>query len=63
MKLLRISDLSQRIGVHPSTIRRWCERGEGPAHIKVGRGHYLFESEAVECWLNQLRGQREPQGE
>ena len=55
MRLLRISDVAQRIGVHESTIRRWCQKGAGPAHIKVGRGHYLFDPEAVERWLVQLK--------
>ncbi|MGO9120491.1 MAG: helix-turn-helix transcriptional regulator [Desulfomonilaceae bacterium] len=60
MKLLRVSDLAKCIGVHESTIRRWCQKGAGPAHIKIGRGHYLFDSEAVEQWLIRLRNQGKP---
>jgi excisionase family DNA binding protein len=63
MKLLRISDVAQRIGVHESTIRRWCQKGAGPAHIKIGRGHYLFDPQTVERWLTDLKTQGGPSKE
>jgi hypothetical protein len=30
--LISIPEIAQELGVAESTVRRWCERGEGPRH-------------------------------
>jgi len=60
MKLLRIQDLAEMTGFHESTIRRWCEAGAGPRHLKIGPGrHYRFRAEDVDRWLNRVQRQEE----
>jgi len=53
-RTLRLPEVAERIGVHSSTLRRWCEEGKGPRHIKTPGGTYIFRAEEVEKWLAEL---------
>ena len=53
-KSLRLSEVAQDLGVDPSTLRRWCQKGKGPRHIKTPGGTYIFLPEHVEEWKKGL---------
>jgi hypothetical protein len=58
---LRVTDIADKIGVSPCTVRRWLEDGEGPAHIRTPGGMFLFpDHAAVEHWIASL-AQPEPE--
>jgi excisionase family DNA binding protein len=52
--ILRLTSVARDLGVHPSTLRRWCESGEGPPHIRTPRGTYLFNADDVKNWKRTL---------
>ncbi len=52
--MLRLPDVAALLDVHPSTLRRWCEQGDGPRHIRTPGGTYLFEAAEVERWKRSL---------
>ena len=38
---LSLTQAARLLGVHPTTLRRWCDRGEVPVHVTPG-GHRRF---------------------
>ncbi len=46
---LGLAATAQLLGVHPSTLRTWADRGELPAHRTAG-GHRRFLRSEVEVW-------------
>lgn len=60
-KIMRLPEVAEIIGVHASTLRRWCEAGYGPRHIRTPRGTYRFSAKDVEIWRKTL--EREPSGD
>jgi excisionase family DNA binding protein len=57
-RLLRITDLSEMLGVLVDTLYRWRHRGEGPAGYRIGR-HVRYRRAAVEAWLDTQADQRQ----
>ena len=54
MKRMRIKDISEKIGVHPATIRRWEEKGL----VKVKKSHFgqrVYDDETI-LRLKELAG-------
>jgi len=51
---LRLPEVAAAIGVHASTLQRWCASGKGPRHIKTPGGTYIFRPEDVAKWLKGL---------
>lgn len=51
---LRLPEVAKEIGVHPSTLRRWCESGKGPKGIRTPGGQWIFTKNSVEAWLLRL---------
>jgi DNA-binding transcriptional MerR regulator len=52
------AQLAAEIGVHPRTLRKWDERGEGPPKTVIGR-KVLYRRQSVIEWLasrEQRRG-------
>ncbi len=47
---LSLSEVAQMLGVHPSTVRSWCDRGHLPVHRTQG-GHRRFRRGEVELWM------------
>jgi excisionase family DNA binding protein len=45
--MLTTRDVARIFGVHPSTIRRWCERGKIRAFRTGPRGTWMFKREDV----------------
>jgi excisionase family DNA binding protein len=51
---LNLSEVSKILGVHPSTVRSWSDRGNLPTHRTQG-GHRRFRRSEVELWLQSQR--------
>ena len=53
---LSLSEAAELLGVHPSTVRAWADRGKLPVHRTRG-GHRRFRRPDVELWSQsqQLR--------
>jgi len=47
---LSLSDVAQLLGVHPSTVRSWSDRGHLPVHRTHG-GHRRYRRSEVELWV------------
>ena len=51
---LNLSDAAALLGVHPSTLRSWSDRGDIPAHRTPGK-HRRFRRADIEHWANSRR--------
>ena len=49
-----LSETAKILGVHPSTVRNWADRGEIPVHRTQG-GHRRFKRSEVELWQQSQR--------
>ena len=59
--LLSLKDAAEIIGVHPSTVRLWTDKGILPAHRTPG-GHRRYKRADVELWAEHARrGGLEPE--
>lgn len=47
---LSLTEAAQRLGVHPSTLRRWSDEGR-IATVRTEGGHRRFEQAAIERYL------------
>jgi len=60
-EFISLKDAAAIIGVHPSTVRLWTDKGVLPAHRTVG-GHRRYRRADVELWAeNSRRGGLEPE--
>lgn len=58
---LSLKDAAKIIGMHPSTVRLWTDKGIIPAHRTVG-GHRRYRRADVELWAeHSRRGGLEPE--
>lgn len=53
--ILSIHDVASRIGVHITTLDRWCAAGTFVPKIRLGPGRVGFAAEDVDGWLAQRR--------
>jgi excisionase family DNA binding protein len=53
---LSIKDASQRLGVHPDTLRRWVRRGKVPCKRHPINGYRLFDILELDRLLGQILG-------
>ncbi len=51
---LSLSDVAEKLGVHPSTVRLWSDKGVLPTHRTSG-GHRRYLLHEVELWINTAR--------
>jgi excisionase family DNA binding protein len=51
---LNLSEVAGLLGVHPSTVRSWSDRGHLPAHRTQG-GHRRFRRSEIELWIRTHR--------
>ncbi len=59
---LNLSEVSKLLGVHPSTVRNWSDKGHLPVHRTKG-GHRRFRRAELELWMQaqQVNGAEESQ--
>lgn len=51
---LSLSGVAEKLGVHPSTVRLWSDKGVLPTHRTSG-GHRRYLLREVELWMNAAR--------
>jgi excisionase family DNA binding protein len=51
---LSLSEAAALLGVHPSTLRSWADRGDVPAHRTPGK-HRRFRRADIEQWADSRR--------
>lgn len=51
---LTLSEVADWLGVHPSTIRNWADRGHLPSHRTQG-GHRRFRRQELDLWAKSQR--------
>ncbi len=51
---LSLSQVSEILGVHPSTVRNWSDQGHLPVHRTKG-GHRRYRRSEVELWMQSQR--------
>jgi excisionase family DNA binding protein len=51
---LSLSKAAEMIGVHPSTVRLWSDKGAFPVHRTTG-GHRRYRRSEVELWMHTSR--------
>ena len=47
---LSLGEMAKKLGVHPSTVRNWADKGKIPFHRTQG-GHRRFKNSEVDFWL------------
>ncbi len=58
---LTLKDAAELLGVHPSTVRTWSDKGLLPVHRTQG-GHRRYKRSEVELWAeNARRSKLEPE--
>ena len=61
-ELLRLAEISDRIGIPVGTLRYWRHCGEGPPLFTLGRRLVGYADE-IDAWVEQQRrAQRGPRG-
>src|SRR5258708_21408968 len=53
---LSLSEAAELLGVHPSTVRSWADKGGRPVHRTPG-GHRRYKRSEVELWAQTARSQ------
>ncbi|MCW5875440.1 MAG: helix-turn-helix domain-containing protein [Anaerolineales bacterium] len=51
---LTLSEVASWLGVHPSTVRNWADRGHLPSHRTQG-GHRRFRRQELDLWAKSQR--------
>jgi excisionase family DNA binding protein len=46
---LSLSETANMLGIHPSTLRSWADKGRVPVHRTAG-GHRRFRKQEIELW-------------
>jgi prophage regulatory protein len=54
MRMLRIHEVEDRVGVTRSTIARWEKAGKFPARRQLGRGAIGWLETEINEWLQSL---------
>jgi excisionase family DNA binding protein len=52
---LSLSEASEQLGVHPTTLRRWADAGQIPCFRTPG-GHRRFRNSDLAAWMQGQRG-------
>jgi excisionase family DNA binding protein len=47
---LSLAEASERLGIHPTTLRRWADAGSIP-HLRTPGGHRRFRSADLTAWM------------
>jgi excisionase family DNA binding protein len=54
---LSLTEVAELLGVHPSTVRQWSDKGALPVHRTQG-GHRRYKRSEVELWAQTARPQQ-----
>ncbi|MBN2045389.1 MAG: helix-turn-helix domain-containing protein [Anaerolineales bacterium] len=59
---LTLKDVSELLGIHPSTVRNWADQGVLPVHRTQG-GHRRFLRAELDLWMQSQRVNRQEKSE
>jgi prophage regulatory protein len=54
-RMLKVSELAEFLGVAPSTIYRWLERGKLPQPYEIGESAVRWRKSEIETWLEERK--------
>lgn len=54
---LTLNDVAERLGIHPSTVRLWSDKGILPTHRTSG-GHRRYKLGEIQVWQETTRAQQ-----
>lgn len=57
LKLLRIKEVAELLGVNPETLRRWDKEGKLPAIIVSKRGDRRYKLEDIKRFIDKNKKQ------
>ncbi len=55
---LKLSDVAQKLGIHPGTVRAWADQGVLPVYRTEG-GHRRFLESEIELWMQTSKSKKE----
>jgi excisionase family DNA binding protein len=58
---LNLTEASEILGVHPSTVRNWSDQGHLPVHRTQG-GHRRFKRSEMDLWMKSQRKEAPDEG-
>lgn len=58
LKLLKIREAAEILGVNPETLRRWDKEGKLPAIIVSKRGDRRYKPEDIEKFIEKNRNKK-----
>lgn len=61
--MLTATQTARLLGVHVSSLRRWCDAGTGPPFWRTPGGERRFSAEQVEEWLRAREASKAPRRE
>lgn len=56
--MLTTTDLAERLGLRPQTLRRWRWAGKGPRFVKLGpnrQGKVRYREADINTWLEESK--------
>jgi prophage regulatory protein len=53
LRIFRINELAERLGVHEQTIWRWSRKGKFPKPVKLGEMTTGWRACDIERWLDE----------
>jgi prophage regulatory protein len=51
VRMLRLPDVVEKIGVHAATLYRWEQKGLFPRRIQIGPHTVAWRADEIEAWL------------
>jgi excisionase family DNA binding protein len=57
ISILSVQEVAERLGVHVTTLYRWCNAGTFVPKVRLGPGRVGFASDDVDGWLAQRRAE------
>ena len=58
-RLLRLTEVSERLGIAVPTMYEWLSRGDGPPVIRLSSRMLRFDEDELEEWLAASRDVRQ----
>ena len=53
LRLIRLPEVMNRVGLSPSTIYRYIQQGKFPTQINLGSRCVVWNSEEIDAWIQE----------
>jgi predicted DNA-binding transcriptional regulator AlpA len=54
--MLKVSDVSNMLGVSPKTVRNWIADGTIPPPVKINSRILRWDEDVIKEWINSRKG-------